>query len=129
MVEEEYKKLTRDHQTAQTFYDELLGKKRQSEMATELEQQQQGEQFRVMDPPNLPEKPTFPNRMLITFGGFVVGLALGGGAAFVLESRDQSFRTEQDVIAILKLPVLASIPRVNEDSPATHKNKKELVRA
>lgn len=129
MVEEEYKKLTRDHQTAQTFYDDLLTKKRQSEMATELEQQQQGEQFRVMDPPNLPEKPTFPNRMLITFGGFAVGLALGGGVAFVLESRDQSFRTEQDVIAILKLPVLASIPRVSEENPAEQKRKRALVGA
>lgn len=129
IVEEEYKKLTRDHQTAQTFYDELLGKKRQSEMATELEQQQQGEQFRVMDPPNLPEKPTFPNRMLITFAGFAMGLAFGGGLAFILESRDQSFRTEQDVVAILKLPVLASIPKVAEDGPAEQKRKKELVGA
>jgi polysaccharide chain length determinant protein (PEP-CTERM system associated) len=62
VVEEEYKALTRDHQSALNFYDELLAKKTQSAMATDLEKKQQGEQFKVMDAPNLPEKPTWPDR-------------------------------------------------------------------
>ena len=61
-VQEQYKKLTRDYQTAQKFYDDLLNKMNQSKMATDLERRQQGEQFRVMDEPNLPEAPTFPKR-------------------------------------------------------------------
>lgn len=124
MVEEQYKKLTRDYQTAQTFYDELLNKKRQSEMATELERQQQGQQFRVMDPPNLPEKPTFPNRLMITLGGLAGGIALGASSAVLLEFRDQSLRTEKDVIAALRLPMLASIPILGEDETEREKKHK-----
>ena len=59
MVQEEYKTLTRDYQTAQAFYDSLLKNVNQSKMATDLEMRQQGEQFKVMDPPNLPEGPVF----------------------------------------------------------------------
>lgn len=127
LVEEQYKKLTRDYDTAQKFYDDLLSKRNQSEMATELERQQQGEQFSVMDPPNLPEKPTFPNRLKIALGGLAGGLALGAGSAVFLELRDQSFRTEQDVTASLKLPVLASVPILNEEFAEQVKRSKKRV--
>ncbi|MGD0547603.1 MAG: Wzz/FepE/Etk N-terminal domain-containing protein, partial [Terracidiphilus sp.] len=49
VVEEEYKQITRDHETALQFYNTLLTKMNESSMATALEHRQQGEQFRVMD--------------------------------------------------------------------------------
>jgi polysaccharide chain length determinant protein (PEP-CTERM system associated) len=129
MVEEQYKKLSRDYDTAQKFYDDLLKKRNESEMATELERQQQGEQFSVMDPPNLPEKPTFPNRLLITLGGLAAGVVIGIGSTAVLEMRDQSFRTEQEVTSTLKLPVLASIPLLDETSVEHIKRMRKKVPA
>ena len=111
-VEEEYKLLTRDYTTAQKNYDDLLNKKTQSEMATDLELRQQGEQFRVMDPPNLPEKPTYPNRLQFTAIGFAGGLCLGIGMVVILEFRDKSVRTESDVEYYLKLPTLAMVPSI-----------------
>ena len=115
VVEEKYKQLTRDYQTALEFYNQLLAKKNQSEMATDLERRQQGEQFRVLDPPNLPEKPTFPNRPLFAAGGFGGGLALGLMIALLLEFRDKSIRTEQDVQLYLELPTLMLMPSVEVD--------------
>lgn len=129
-VEEEYKGLTRDHQSAQAFYENLLNKQRESEMATDLERRQEGEQFRVLDPPSLPERPTFPNRLNITLGGLAFGFCLGGGIAFLLEAKDQSLRTEPDVVAILKLPVLVSVPKLPDAATASEEGKtKELVNA
>ena len=113
-IEEQYKGLTRDHTSAQTFYEGLLNKQRESEMATDLERRQEGEQFRVLDPPSLPERPTFPNRIAITFGGLAFGLCLGGGIVFLLEAKDDSLRTEPDVVAVLKLPVLVSVPTIED---------------
>lgn len=112
VVEEQYKSLTRDYQTALNFYNDLLAKKTQSAMATDLERKQQGEQFRVMDPPNLPEKPAWPNRPLIALGGLGGGFALGVGLAFLMEVRDKTLRNEQDVTFYLQLPVLSQIPEV-----------------
>ena len=59
-VEEQYKQITRDHETALDFYNSLLKKMNESSMATALEQRQQGEQFHMVDAPNLPEDPDFP---------------------------------------------------------------------
>jgi polysaccharide chain length determinant protein (PEP-CTERM system associated) len=113
-VEQQYKELTRDYQTALDFYNELLKKRDQSAMATDLERQQEGEQFKILDPANLPDQPSFPNRPAFALGGLAGGLALGIGLAFLLESRDTSFRTERDVEFALKLPVLAMIPSIEQ---------------
>ena len=111
-VEEEYKALTRDYTTAQKFYDDLLNKMTQSEMETNLERRQQGEQFRVMDPPNLPEKPTYPNRLQFAGIGLLEGLGLGLAAVVILEFRDKVVRTERDVQYYLQLPTLALVPPI-----------------
>ena len=112
-VDEEYKQITRDHDTALEFYNSLLTKMNESSMATALEQRQQGEQFRVMDPPNLPDAPTFPNRLVFAGGGFAAGLVLGLLIAALLEYRDTSLRNERDIWAFTKLPTLAVISRID----------------
>lgn len=111
-VEQQYKSLTRDYQTALNIYNELLKKQSDSEMSTDLERRQQGEQFRVLDPPSLPQKPTFPNRPLFALGGFGGGLGLGLGIALLLEMRDTTLRSDRDVELLLKLPTLAMIPSI-----------------
>ena len=63
MIEEQYKQLTRDYQTAQSFYDDLLGKMNQSKMATDLEKRQQGEQFTMVDAANLRMRRFPPNEV------------------------------------------------------------------
>lgn len=113
-MEEEYKQITRDYQTALQFYNDLLSKKNQSEMATSLERAQEGEQFRVMDPPNLPEKPSFPNRPEFAGAGFGAGFALGIGLTLLLEFRDKTLRTENDIEQFLGLPTLALVPKIVE---------------
>ncbi|MGB9103124.1 MAG: Wzz/FepE/Etk N-terminal domain-containing protein [Terriglobales bacterium] len=126
-VEEEYKQLTRDYTTAQKFYDDLLNKKTQSEMATNLERRQQGEQFRVMDPPNLPETPTYPKRWQFAGFGVLGGLGIGLAAVVILEFRDKVVRTESDVEYYLKLPTLAMVPLVG--AAAAHRAPKGKPRS
>jgi polysaccharide chain length determinant protein (PEP-CTERM system associated) len=111
-VEEQYKQLTRDYDTAQKFYNDLLDKKSQSEMQTAMEREQQGEQMRLQIPADLPDSPSFPNRVLFAAGGLGGGLVLGLGLGLFLEFRDKSLRSESDVIAALDLPVLSQVPWV-----------------
>jgi polysaccharide chain length determinant protein (PEP-CTERM system associated) len=108
-VEEQYKSITRENQTAQNFYDELLVKMNQSKMATDLEKRQQGEQFRLMDEPNLPEAPMFPKRGVFVGGGLAAGLGLGLLIVGLLEYMDTALRSERDIWAFTKLPTLGVI--------------------
>lgn len=112
-VEQKYKELTRNYQTALDFYNTLLKNREQAAMATNLEQRQEGEQFRVLDPPSLPDKPSSPKKPVILGGGFGGGLALGAGILLLIALNDRSIYTEHDVESCLKMPVLASIPVLN----------------
>jgi polysaccharide chain length determinant protein (PEP-CTERM system associated) len=118
-IEEQYKILTRDYDNAQNLYRDLLTKKSSSELASNMESQQQGEQMHVLDPAGLPSDPSFPNRLFFAGGGLGAGLALGVGIAIWLEIRDRSIRTEKDAAVAMDLPLLVSVPWVSDDEPAS----------
>ncbi|HEV3481785.1 MAG TPA: Wzz/FepE/Etk N-terminal domain-containing protein [Candidatus Acidoferrales bacterium] len=112
-IEQQYKELTRGYQTALDSYNDLLKKRDAAAMATSLERQQRSEQFTVLDPANLPDTPSFPNRPKFALGGVAGGLFAGFGLALLLGLRDTSMRTERDVELSLRLPVLCVIPSVD----------------
>src|SRR3984893_6174527 len=109
-IAEQLKTINQDYQSALIMYNDLVSKMSQSEIAARLELQQQNEQFHVVDPPNLPQKPSYPKRWMFTLGGLGAGLFLGLGVALLLEALDKSIRTEHDVHYYLNLRALAMIP-------------------
>jgi len=108
--EQELMVLIRDYDNMQKNYQSLLEKRLNARLAENLEKRQKGEQFRILDPANLPAVPESPNRPLILFGGLVIGCGLGFGAAFALELLWPSFRRPEEAENILGLPILAGIP-------------------
>lgn len=113
-VEQQYKDLTRNYQTAQAFYNSLLQKEDESQMSSSLEQRQEGQQFTVLDPANLPQEPSFPNFAEFSAGGLIAGILIGIGVILLLELGDKSLRDEKDIEFYLGVPTLALIPRVGD---------------
>lgn len=110
--EQQLADLTRGYDQSKATYDDLLKKKNESAMATSMELLQQGEHFRIIDPPSMPVKPSSPNRMKLCGIGLVVGLALGGLLTAVLEFFDDRVYTEKQLKALLPVPVISEIPLV-----------------
>ncbi|MGH9733369.1 MAG: GumC family protein [Candidatus Acidiferrales bacterium] len=121
-VEQQYKALTLGQEAALKSYNDLQQHRDEAQMATDLEKRQEGETFAILDPANLPDQPSFPNRLMFVGGGVAGGLALGLGLAFLGEMRDTSIRTEQDVEFALRLPVIVMVPAIGP--LATSKPKK-----
>jgi uncharacterized protein involved in exopolysaccharide biosynthesis len=110
MVEQQFKELTRNYQTAYEFYNNLLKNRDNAAMATDLEHQQEGETFRVLDAPSLPMSPSFPKKIVFVGGGLGAGFALALGILYLLAIGDKSMYTERDVETCLKMPVLTMVP-------------------
>jgi uncharacterized protein involved in exopolysaccharide biosynthesis len=104
--------LTRDYDTSKATYQSLLARREEAGIAADLERQQVGQQFKTLDPARLPEKPSGPNRQRINLIAVGVGLALGVALTVLLEIRDQSFRNAVEIVPVLSLPVLASVPAI-----------------
>jgi polysaccharide biosynthesis transport protein len=109
-VEAEMNDMMRDYSQVKKDYADLMSKREESALATSLQRQQQGEQFRVIDPPSLPDKPSFPDRFKFSLAALAVGLILAVlfGAGF--EFLDDRIRTEADLAEATSLPVLVEIP-------------------
>jgi polysaccharide chain length determinant protein (PEP-CTERM system associated) len=108
--EQQLAAIVRDHEQSRANYDSLLAKKMQSELATNLEKRQQGEQFRVIDAPSLPEKPYWPNRFYFSLIGVAVGLMVGGGLVVLLEIADTRIYGEHALKTIISSPIMVSVP-------------------
>jgi polysaccharide chain length determinant protein (PEP-CTERM system associated) len=116
VMEQQFADITRDYDQSKTDYESLLAKKNQSEMSTDLEKTQQGEHFRMLDPPNRPVKPYKPNRLLLCGAGLVVGLVFGGGFAFSQEKLGDKVYSEREIKKMIPFDVIAEIPSI--ESPA-----------
>jgi uncharacterized protein involved in exopolysaccharide biosynthesis len=96
-------------------------------MAENLENKQQGEQFRLVDPANLPERPSKPDLRKLFVMAILLGLSLGAGSTFLLEYVDRSFKEREDLEAYLKLGVLAMIPLVKTVEQLRYEKRRKLV--
>jgi polysaccharide biosynthesis transport protein len=112
VMEQQFADITRDYDQSKADYESLLAKKNQSEMSTDLEKTQQGEHFRMLDPPNLPVKPYKPNRLMLCGAGLVAGLILGGGFAFGLETLSGKIYSEREIKKLVPFDVIAEIPAI-----------------
>jgi len=110
--ESQLAQLTRDYETLQENYRKLLVKSQDAQVAADLERRQIGQQFRIIDSARLPERPFSPDRMRLNLMGAAAGVALGLALIVLLEYRDSSFRTRDDIVTVLALPVLAVVPRM-----------------
>jgi uncharacterized protein involved in exopolysaccharide biosynthesis len=125
--EAEMAELTRDYTTLTTLYGTLLSKKEESKISANLERRQIGEQFKLLDPARMPERPFSPNRQLINMGGIVAGLALGLLLVGLFEYRDVSIKTDEEVSGVLGLPVLAVVPHMQSDKERKRVFRRRLV--
>lgn len=105
--------VSRGYQESQKNYDSLLAKQAQSQLATNLEDRSQGEQFRLLDPARLPDKPASPNHVLLSLGGLILGIAVGAGLTALFEVTDARVRDEEDLEGLVAARVLVGIPRIS----------------
>ena len=114
-LEQQELALTRDYDNLVASYQDLLAKKTQAALARNLEQSQKGERFKVLRPARVPEKPTWPALHLLAPGGLLLGLALAAGLVLLQELRHPAFRSVSRLSRQLGLPVVASVPRIDND--------------
>jgi polysaccharide chain length determinant protein (PEP-CTERM system associated) len=108
--EQELLSLQRDYKNMSDSYNSLLGRKLEAAIAVNMERQQKGEQFRILDHAKLPEKPVSPDMRKLFLFTLALGMGVGCGLIFLIEHFDTSFRSSEDIESVLGIPVFAILP-------------------
>jgi succinoglycan biosynthesis transport protein ExoP len=120
--------LSRGYDQSKANYDDLLKKESESRMATSMEEMQQGQRFRMLDPPSLPLKPDFPKPLQFCGIGLGFGLVLGILVVGGFEFMDDRLHSEKAIKALLPMKVISEIPQIlNQADERSSKNRMVLA--
>ena len=81
----------------------------QAQNSARMANEQRAARLSLVEPPNLPDSPEWPNRPLIMAGGALVGLGLGFLLAMAAELVARPLRSPAQIEG-MQLPVLGIIP-------------------
>ncbi len=118
--------MERQRGTNRKIYEELILRHGKSEVSKQMEIQDKGATFNIIDPAVLPTKPVSPNRVRIMLLGILAGFAGAFGLVFLIDNMDTSVRTI-DTLKSLGLPVLAVIPVMNSAEDLNKQRKKDVL--
>lgn len=113
-LEQEMLGLAREYETRKQQVANLQARQFNAEMAASAIKTSENDIYRVLDEANMPERPVFPARVHIVLMGIAAGLVAGVVAAFTREYFEPSLGTEHEIATVLKLPVLVSVPEIQE---------------
>jgi len=111
-VEAELQQKMRDYEIIKKGYQELRQRQESAKFARDMETKARKVQFRVVDPPKLPLKPTAPNRPLLTSVVLVGGVLVGIAFAFLLTQINSTFNSVQRLRSTFTLPVLGRVTAI-----------------
>jgi succinoglycan biosynthesis transport protein ExoP len=123
--EQQLSGILRDYELSKQDYSDLLGKEQQSQLATSLEKQQGGEQFRLVEPPSLPAKPSSPKRIQLGFGGLGAGLFLGLVMAFLKDLARPTFHNTKEITQRFAAPLVIALPVLRTQAEARRRSWKK----
>ena len=107
--EQEFQELSRNYQTTKDHYQSLLKRYQEAQLAEDMEQRQKGEQFKIVDPAVVSDRPAAPNRSRFLLTGLILSLGLAAAAVVLAEQLDTSFHAIEELRAFTKIPVLVGI--------------------
>lgn len=123
-IEAEQGQLNRDYGILQSNHQTLLARLERARLTRQVDTSVDTVRFRTLDPPRVPEKPSGPNRILMSSMAFGGSLVVGIGVALLLSMLRPVFEDRRQLNEAMGIPVLGS---VNMIWTARQRQKRRMV--
>jgi polysaccharide chain length determinant protein (PEP-CTERM system associated) len=107
-LEARYLNLNRDYDVLRKDYEELLQRREGMRIAAAAQVRASNVKMVIIDPPQLPQVPVAPARILLSIGVLITGLGSGLGVVIAMMTLDTSFHSIVDLRQMGR-PVLGAI--------------------
>jgi len=108
-LEAEMAQLNRDYAVNKSNYDQLVARRESASIGVEMSAQAGIAEFRLIDPPTLPNKPSAPNRLLLLPLVGLAALAAGAALTFLISQLRPAFSDGRALREATGLPVLGTV--------------------
>ena len=108
-IEAELGQLNRDYQVNKQNYETLVSRRESANMSVEMESSSGMAEFRLIDPPSVPLKPSAPNRVLLMPLAGVAAMLAGFALTFLLSQLRPTFLDGRDLREVTGLPLLGTV--------------------
>lgn len=111
-IEQQYRAMQRNLQHLSAKYESFNNKLTQARLAEAVEVGRKGERFSLIEAPQLPNRPTSPNRPLIVAIGLVFAVVTGLSIVVISENFDERIHGIRQLSAMFGEPPLVVVPRI-----------------
>ncbi len=118
-IEREYLDLTRDRENSVHKHQEITSRMMEAQVSAELEVQRKGERFSLINPPELPEKPSQPNRPAILLLGALFAVFGGVGIGLAVDNFDGKIHTMEQLGRTMRSVQLVAVPYMPSEHEVT----------
>jgi polysaccharide chain length determinant protein (PEP-CTERM system associated) len=126
-IEAEAQGLNRDYNIINSKYLELLSRKEQAELSRKAGNSADEVQFRVIDPPILPSKPSGPKRIIFYTLVLILGFASGLAVAFLISQIKPVVLSARQLKSTFNIPVFGTVSHINAEAIEKKERKRMIV--
>jgi polysaccharide chain length determinant protein (PEP-CTERM system associated) len=108
-VDAEFIQLTRDYEVNKKQYDNLLARRESAALTGDMEANNTVMNFKIIDPPQVPSKPSAPNRPVFVSVVLIVAIAAGVFFAFLMSQLKPVIGDERRLRLVTGLPVFGTV--------------------
>lgn len=127
LKEQQLASILRNYDLFKQDYADLVNKQIRSQQSATVEERQEGQHFRLVDPPTLPAVPSGPKRLKISLGGVAGGIAVGLVLAFLMNVKKSSFYSDKELKRHFSVPLVVSVPVLLTASEQRGQNRKLVL--
>ncbi|CCG40553.1 XrtA system polysaccharide chain length determinant [Magnetospirillum molischianum] len=115
-IEADLADLNREYGVLRQKYEELLSRRESARISEAVESSGDKVQFRIIEAPQVPAIPSFPNRPLLVSLVLVVGIAAGFSVAFLLSNFEDTVKSKESIFDLFNIRVLGGVTMVQSIS-------------
>ncbi|APE06584.1 chain-length determining protein [Alteromonas sp. RW2A1] len=112
-IEAESTALNRDYSVTQQKYQELLSRKESADLSRRADVSSEDLQFRIIEPPLLPKRPSGPNRLIFYTAVLLVGFGSGIGVAFLISQLSPVLIRPKQLLSVSDYPIWGTVTHLN----------------